>query len=49
MELALRTTGNPQTLIASAQREIRRIEPAAIIDEVQTMSQRILDTQSPRR
>jgi len=49
MEFALRTTGNPETLLASAQREIRRIEPAAIIDEVQTMSQRIDDTLSPRR
>jgi putative ABC transport system permease protein len=49
MEFALRTTGNPETLMASAQREIRRIEPSAIIDEVQTMSQRIDDTLSPRR
>jgi putative ABC transport system permease protein len=49
MEFALRTSGNPETLMASAQRAIWRIEPAAIIDEVQTMSQRIDDTLSPRR
>jgi putative ABC transport system permease protein len=49
MEFALRTTGNPETLLASAQREVQHIEPAAIIDEVQTMSQRIDDTLSPRR
>lgn len=49
MEFALRTIGNPETLMASAQREIRRIEPATIIDQVQTMSQRVNDTLSPRR
>jgi len=49
MEFAIRTTGNPELLTASAQREIYRIEPAAIIDSVQTMSQRIDDTLSPRR
>ena len=49
MEFAIRAAGNPEMLMASAQREIRRIEPAAIIDTVQTMSQRIDDTLSPRR
>jgi putative ABC transport system permease protein len=48
MELALRTTGNPETLLASAQREVWRTEPAAIIDGVRTMSQRIDDTLLPR-
>jgi hypothetical protein len=48
MEFALRTTGNLETLLASAQREVWRIEPAAIIDGVQTMSQRIDDTLLPR-
>jgi putative ABC transport system permease protein len=49
MEFAIRTAGDPELLMASAQREIRRIEPAAIIDSVQTMSERIDDTLSPRR
>jgi len=49
MKFALRTSGNPETLMASAQREIWRIELAAIVDEVKTMSQRIDDTLSPRR
>jgi putative ABC transport system permease protein len=49
MEFAIRTAGDPELLTASAQREIRRIEPAAIIDNVQTMARRIDDTLSPRR
>jgi putative ABC transport system permease protein len=49
MEFAIRTSGDPELLTASAQREIRRIEPAAIIDNVQTMARRIDDTLSPRR
>jgi putative ABC transport system permease protein len=49
MEFAIRTSGDPALLTASAEREIRRIEPAAIIDNVQTMARRIDDTLSPRR
>jgi putative ABC transport system permease protein len=49
MECAVQTTGNPETIMVSAQRELQRIEPAAMIDNVQTMSQRIDDTLSPRR
>jgi putative ABC transport system permease protein len=49
MEFAIRTTGNPQMIMVSAQREARRIEPAALIDRTQTMSQRIDVTLSPRR
>jgi putative ABC transport system permease protein len=35
--------------MASAQRELWSVEPAAMIDNVQTMSQRIGETLSPRR
>ena len=49
MEFAIRTSGNPEMAMASAQQEIWHIEPAAIIDNVQTMSQRIDETLAPRR
>jgi putative ABC transport system permease protein len=49
MEFAIRGTGNPEIAMASAQRELSKIEPAATIDNVQTMSQRIGETLSPRR
>lgn len=49
MEYAIRTADNPEMTLASAQRELLRIEPGATIDHVQTMSQRIGDTLSPRR
>jgi putative ABC transport system permease protein len=49
MEFAIRTTGDPGIAMASARRELWRIEPAATIDNVQTMSQRIGETLSPRR
>jgi putative ABC transport system permease protein len=49
MEIAIRTASNPETILAAAQREIRRIEPAVIVDRVQTMSQRLDDSVAPRR
>jgi putative ABC transport system permease protein len=49
MELAIRTAGDPATVIAAAQRELRSIEPRLLIDKVQTMSQRIDDSVAPRR
>ena len=49
MEIAIRTSAQPETIITAAQREIRRIEPAVIVDRVQTMSQRIDDSVAPRR
>jgi putative ABC transport system permease protein len=49
MEVAVRTPGDPAMVIAAAQRELRKIEPALIIDHVQTMSQRIDDSVAPRR
>jgi putative ABC transport system permease protein len=47
--VAIRTTGSPDTVVAAAQRELRSIEPALIIDKVQAMSQRISDSVAPRR
>jgi putative ABC transport system permease protein len=49
MEVAIRTAANPETIVPAAQREVRRIEPAVIVDHVQTMSQRIDDSVAPRR
>jgi predicted permease len=49
MEFAIRTATDPGMILASAQRELLRIEPTATIDRVQTMSERIGDTLSPRR
>jgi putative ABC transport system permease protein len=49
MEFAIRTAGSPEMAMASAQKELSRIEPAATIDKVETMSQRIDGTLSPRR
>jgi ABC-type antimicrobial peptide transport system permease subunit len=49
MEFAIRTAGSPEMIMASAQKELSRIEPAATIDNVETMSQRIDGTLSPRR
>jgi putative ABC transport system permease protein len=49
MQLAIRTSGNPEQLMASAQRELHRIEPGVLIDHVQTMSQRIDGAVAQRR
>ena len=32
MEIAIRTAANPESIISAAQREVRQIEPAAIVD-----------------
>jgi putative ABC transport system permease protein len=49
MEIAIRTVANPESVISAAQRDLRQIEPAVIVDRVQTMSQRIGDSVAPRR
>ncbi len=49
MEVAIRTAGDPEMVIAAAQRELRSIEPALMIDRVETMAQRIDDSVAPRR
>lgn len=49
MELAVRVAGEPSAAIAGLRRELRRIEPGLLIDQVETMSQRIDDSVAPRR
>ena len=49
MELAIRVAGDPSAVIAGMRSELRRMEPALLIDQVQTMSQRIEDSVAPRR
>ena len=47
--VAIRTQGDPRSVIASARAELRRIEPGLLIDKVQTMDERIGDSVAPRR
>jgi putative ABC transport system permease protein len=49
MELAVRTLGNPQGLLATITGELRRLEPALLIDRAQTMQGRIDESVAPRR
>jgi putative ABC transport system permease protein len=49
MELAVRTRGNPQGLLAIITAELRRMEPALLIDHAQTMQDRIDESVAPRR
>jgi len=49
MELAIRVAGDPSAVIAGMRNELRRMEPALLIDQVQTMSERINDSVAPRR
>ncbi len=49
MELAIRVSGDPSSVIAGMRTELRRIEPLLVIDQVQTMSQRIEQSVAPRR
>ncbi len=48
-EVAVRASGDPRRVIASVRAELRAMEPALLVDKVQTMSERIGDTVSPRR
>ena len=48
-EVALRTGGNPNRVMAAALGELRRMDPALLIDRAQTMSERIDASVSPRR
>jgi ABC-type antimicrobial peptide transport system permease subunit len=48
-ELAVRTRGNPQGLLATITAELRRMEPALLIDHAQTMQDRIDESVAPRR
>jgi putative ABC transport system permease protein len=49
MELVIRLAGDPSAVIAGMRSELHGMEPALLIDEVQTMSQRIEDSVAPRR
>ena len=49
MELAVRTPGNPQGLLATITADLRRMEPALLIDRAQTMQSRIDESVAPRR
>ena len=49
MELAVRTPGNPQGLLPTITAQLRRMEPALLIDRAQTMQARIDESVAPRR
>ena len=49
VELAIRAAGDPGSAIAAARAELRRMEPSLLIDNVQTMSERIYQSVAPRR
>ena len=49
MELAVRTRGNLQGLLAAMSAELRRLEPAVLIERAQTMQGRIDESVAPRR
>ena len=48
-EMALRTDGDARGVIAGLRSELRGIEPALLIEHVETMSQKIEETLAPRR
>jgi putative ABC transport system permease protein len=48
-EVAVRSTADPRAIIASVRAEMRSLDPALVIDNVETMSERIGDTVAPRR
>jgi predicted permease len=49
LQLAVRSSGDPAAVTASVRAELRRLEPALLIDQVQTMTQRIGESVAPRR
>ncbi len=49
MELAVRTSGNPQSLLPTIGAELRRIEPGLLMEGARTMQDRIDDSVAPRR
>jgi putative ABC transport system permease protein len=48
-EIAVRTAGDPKNVLSSLRGAVRALEPASLIDNVQTMSDRIDDSISTRR
>jgi putative ABC transport system permease protein len=49
MDLAVRARGNPQTLLPALTAELRRIEPALLLERSETMQERIDESVAPRR
>jgi putative ABC transport system permease protein len=49
MELAVRTSGNPQGLLTTIAGELRRMEPALLMEGARSMQERIDDSMAPRR
>jgi putative ABC transport system permease protein len=49
LEIAARTSGEPETLAAGLQRRIAAIDPAQTVYEVKTLEQALLDPIAPRR
>ncbi len=48
-EVAIRTQGDPSTVISEVRNEMHRIEPTALVDNFATMDQRIEESVSPRK
>ena len=48
-ELAVRTFGDPASVISEVRNELHRIEPTLLVDNIATMDQRIEDSVSPRK
>lgn len=48
-EAAVRTAADPETVIGSLRGELRDLEPAMLVEHVETMSQKMAATVAPRR
>jgi predicted permease len=48
-EVAIRTAGDPATIISEVRNEMHRLEPSALVDNIATMDQRIDESVSPRK
>jgi putative ABC transport system permease protein len=48
-EVAVRTAGNPAAAISEVRAELHRLEPALLVDELETMDARIEDSVSPNK
>ncbi len=49
ISVAIRTQGDPLSVVSSARADLRSLEPAILIDRVQTMDERIGASVAPRR
>ncbi len=48
-EVAVRTAGEPDNLLAPVRKELRALEPGLLVENLETMSQRITGNIAPRR